>query len=68
MRKVQERFWAEDWNTFRAFVKEYDAFDLFERRIHQGNTRAFMEEHKTTELPPGLNVQREYKISVRRAS
>jgi len=36
-----------------------------EKRIHQGNMRLFLEENPDL-LPPGLNVDSEYTVTVRR--
>jgi len=68
MRVLKERFYTNDWDHFKKFVIENEAVDLFERRIHQGNMKAFMQEHPNDGLPPGMNVQREYEITVRRAT
>jgi len=68
MRRVNERFFCSDWDNFRKFVMENDAPELLERRIHQGNFKQFMSDHKGDGLPPGVNVTREYAITVRRAS
>lgn len=68
MRKVNERFFCTDWDNFRQFVRENDAVELLERRIHQGNFRQFMTEHQDDGLPPGVNVTREYAVSVRKAA
>lgn len=68
MRKVNERFFCSDWSNFYDFVKEHDAVELLERRIHQGNFRQFMTEHQGEGLPPGVNVTREYGVVVRRSS
>lgn len=68
IRKVNQRFYCSDWENFRKFVLENDAVDLFERRLHQGNFRQFMEEHENEGLPPGVNVMREYGVTVRRAT
>jgi len=68
MRKVNERFFCSDWSNFYDFVRENDAIELLERRIHQGNFRQFMSEHQGEGLPPGVNVTREYGVVVRRAS
>lgn len=68
MRRVNERFFCSDWPNFRKFVMDNDAPELLERRIHQGNFKQFMSEHKDDGLPPGVNVTREYAITVRRAS
>jgi hypothetical protein len=68
IRKVNERFYCSDWENFKKFVLEHDAVDLFERRLHQGNFRQFMEEHEGDGLPPGVNVMREYGVTVRKAT
>jgi hypothetical protein len=47
------------------FIFENKALDLRETRLHQTNMRSFLEEHPD-KLPPGLNVDSEYTITVRR--
>ena len=68
MRRVNERYYCTDWDNFKHYVRENDAIDLLERRIHQGNFKQHMEEIKDDGLPPGVNVMREYGITVRKAS
>ena len=68
IRKVNQRFYCTDWENFCKFVMEHDAVDLFERRLHQGNFRQFVEEHEGEGLPPGVNIMREYGITVRKAN
>lgn len=68
MRRLSERFYCTDWDNFKQFVVENDAIDLVERRIHQGNIKQFLSEHEGDGLPPGVNVMREYGITVRKSS
>ena len=68
MRKLNERFFCEDWDNFRKFVLDNEALELFEKRIHQGNFRQFMAENEGDGLPPGVYVMREFGITVRKAS
>lgn len=68
MRRVNERFYCTDWDNFRQFVLENGAVDLFEKRIHQGNFKEFMSEREGDGLPPGVNVMREYGVTVRKSS
>lgn len=68
MRKLNERFFCQDWDNFYKFVLDNEAVQLLERRIHQGNFREFIKDHENDGLPPGVNVMREYGVSVRRAS
>ena len=66
IKRLNERFFCSDWDNFRKFVKENDAVELLERRIHQGNFKQFMSEHSADGLPPGVNVMREFAITVRK--
>lgn len=68
IKSVRERYGCSDWDIFRKFVYDNNALDLFEKRIHQGNMKEFMSEHKDDGLPPGLNVSREYVITVRKST
>lgn len=64
---IKTRYSTDDWDSFKEFVKTEDAIDLFERRIHQGNMKQFLEDNPG-KLPPGLNSMHEYDISVRKPS
>jgi len=68
IRSLKERFTTNDWDNFKKFVLDNEAIDLLERRIHQGNFKEFMAEHKDEGLPPGVNVMREFTIVVRKPS
>ena len=65
-RTVKTRYWTSDWDSMYAFIKEHDAPELLERRIHQGNLKEFMESNPNT-MPVGLNSDSKYSITVRRA-
>ena len=67
MRKLNERFFCNDWGGFDSFVLEHKAPELFERRIHQGNMKEFLSQHPDSGRPPGVEVMREFKITVRKA-
>ena len=68
MRKLNEKFFCTDWDNFYKFVLDNEAVQLLERRIHQSNFREFLKENESDGLPPGVNVMREYGVSVRKAS
>jgi hypothetical protein len=68
IKKLNERFFCSDWDNFKDFVLEHGAVDLFERRIHQGNFKQFMSDHEGEGLPPGVNVMREFGVTVRKAT
>lgn len=65
IRRVATRYWTGDWSSMHNFIKENDAMELLERRIHQGNLKAFLEENPE-KLPPGLNSDSHYEVSIRR--
>ena len=64
---VKTRYSTADWDSFKKFVVEHDALDLFEKRIAQTNMKQFLEENPGT-VPPGLNSNSEYDVSVRKPS
>ena len=66
MRKLNERYFCQDWDNFYKFVLDNEAVQLLERRIHQSNFKEFMSEHPQEGLPPGVNVMREFGVVVRK--
>jgi hypothetical protein len=64
-RGVTTRYWTNDWESMGKFIVEHGAPDLFEKRLHQGNMKQFLEDHPDL-LPPGLNVDSEYTVTVRK--
>jgi hypothetical protein len=65
-RGVKKRYWTNDWEAMGKFVLEHAAPELFEKRLHQANMETFLQDHPDL-LPPGLNVDSEFTITVRRA-
>lgn len=59
------RYYTDDWDSFKTFVVEHEALDLFEKRIHQTNMVTFLEENPGV-VPAGLNSMTEYDVSVRK--
>lgn len=60
------RFQTDDWDSFKQFVKEHDALDLYEHRIAQRNMAKFLEDHPGV-VPAGLNSNSEIVVSVRKS-
>ncbi len=58
-------YWTNDWESVHKFIIEHNAPQLLHRRIHQTNLKEFLEANPEL-LPPGLNVDSEYTITVRR--
>ena len=68
IRKLNERFYCNDWDNFRKYVLENEAVELLERRIHQGNFKQHLSDRTGDGLPPGVSVMREFGITVRKVS
>lgn len=62
---TKTRYTTADWDSFKQFVLEHQVLDLFEKRIAQGNMKQFLEENPGL-VPPGLNSDTEYQITVRK--
>lgn len=62
---TKTRYSMQDWDAFKDFVVRNDALDLFEKRIAQTNMAAFLKDNPEL-VPPGLNTNSEYAISVRK--
>jgi hypothetical protein len=64
-RTIKNRYWTNDWESFYGFMREHGTMELLEKRIHQTNMREFLEDRPDVH-PPGLNVDQEYEITIRR--
>lgn len=62
-RIVKRRFWSTDWESFKKFVVEHDALDLFEQRVSQRNMEQWLNENPD-KLPAGLQVDSRYRVRV----
>lgn len=65
-RTVRTTYSTSDWARFHEFVLEHHEPGLLEKRIHQANMKEFLEQHPEL-LPPGLNANSEYTVTVRKA-
>jgi len=68
MRRLNERYFCQDWDNFYKYVLDNEAVQLLERRIHQTNFKEHFREHEGDGLPPGVNVMREFGVTVRKSS
>lgn len=66
-RTVKTRYWTNDWASMYRFIRDHDAVELMEQRIHQTNMKQFLTENPNR-IPEGLNVDSRYAITVRRAT
>lgn len=63
-RTTKTRYWATDWAAVYKFMLENEMPELFEKRLSQGTMKQLMEEEDI--VVPGVNVDTEYVISVRK--
>lgn len=68
MRSIKSRVHVLDWDSFYGYVLENEAPQLLQKRVHESNFEEFMSERRGDGLPPGVNVVREYSITIRKPS
>ena len=56
---------CSDWPSFWGFIGDTGRFDMMEKRVAVKAIQTYYEE--TGELPPGVNINPELKIIVRRS-
>lgn len=64
-RTIKRRYWTNNWEAMGQFVLENKIPDVYEKRLHQGNIQTWIEQNPD-KLPPGLNIDSEYQITVRK--
>jgi hypothetical protein len=64
-RTVKQRYTTNDWESMGKFVMENNIPEVYEKRLNQGNMKIFLEQNPD-KFPPGLNVDSEYQITIRR--
>lgn len=64
-RSIRDRYWTNDWATMHQYILEHGAVDLLEKRVQQTNMKEWIAAHPD-DYPPGLNVDREYSITIRK--
>lgn len=67
MRTVKTRYWTSDWDSMHKFILEHKMPELLERRISQTTMKQLLEENPDI-MPPGLNTDSRYTVTIRRAS
>lgn len=64
-RSLKTRYWTNDWESMNKFILEHGVPEFYEKRLNQTSVKQFLEENPDV-LPPGLNVDNEYVITVRK--
>jgi len=65
-RTVRTTYSTNDWESMGKFILEHGVPELLEKRLHQTNMKAFLEENPDV-LPPGLNANAEYSVTIKRS-
>lgn len=65
-RTVRTTYATSDWESMNKFILEHSVPELLEKRIHQTNMKAFLEENPEL-IPAGLNANSEYSVTIRRS-
>lgn len=53
-----------DWDEVVQFIKDNDAYDLFEKRVSKMAVRGYIEQNKT--VPPGVNYGTKLGVNIRK--
>lgn len=67
IRSVKERYWPTDWHEIYTFIAEHNCPELLEKRLSQTNYKALIAEQPELAIP-GVQVSREFSVTVRRSS
>ena len=64
-RSRRTKYWTSDWDAMHNFIKEHNVPELLENRLSQKNMREYLAENPT-QVPDGLNTEKEVVVSVRK--
>lgn len=64
-RSKKTKYWTSDWESMYKFIIEHKVPEFFTKQLNQTNVKQFLEENPEA-VPPGLNSDTEYVISVRK--
>ena len=64
-RTTKTRYWTSDWESMHKFILAHELPEFFEKRLNQSAVKQFLEENPES-VPPGLNTDVEYVVTVRK--
>jgi len=64
-RTIKKKYTTNDWESLHNFILEHQVPQLLAKSIHQSNMQEFLESNPEL-LPPGLSVDSEYVLTIRR--
>lgn len=65
-RTVKTKYATSDWESMNKFILEHGVPELLTKSLNQTNMKAFLEENPDL-LPPGLNANMEYSVTIKRS-
>lgn len=65
-RQIKKRYWTSDWEAMHRFIIDNEVPEFLDKRLNQGNVQKYLDEHGEATLP-GLNIDSEYVVTVRRS-
>lgn len=65
IRTVKTRYWTSDWDSMNKFILDHKMPQLLEKRVSQATMRQLLEENPDL-MPPGMNIDRRYAVTIRR--
>lgn len=65
-RSIKTRYWTNDWESMHKFIVEQNLPEFFTKQLNQSNVKQFLEDNPES-YPPGLNIDSEYVVSVRKS-
>ena len=63
-RQIKNRYHILDCDNFYKFILDNTVPQLLTKRVHESNFNEFMQGKEEQGLPPGVNIAREYTITV----
>lgn len=66
IKTLKENYVCSDWPSLKQFIKENNAIELLQQRLHQGNCKEYFSTREEEGLPPGVSSMREFSIVVRK--
>jgi len=64
-RSSKTKYWTSDWEAMHKFIMEHNVPEFLDKRLNVTNIKQFLEENPNT-VPDGLNIDKEFVISVRK--
>ena len=65
IRSIKTKYWTSDWDSMNKFIIDNGVPEFYTKSLNQSNVKQFMEDNPDV-IPPGLNVDSEYVMTVKK--